>query len=65
MGSGEIIGSYDVQDQAGARVEQLLSFGYKYHLSKNTNVFAVVANDSKAPAGTNKTGYALGMFHAF
>jgi len=65
VGAGEIIGSYDVQDEGGARVEQLLSFGYKYHLSKNTNVFAVVANDSKAPAGTNKSGYAVGMFHAF
>ena len=43
----------------------LLSVGYKYHLSARTNVFAVVANDSKAPAGTNKSGYALGLFHAF
>jgi predicted porin len=65
LGASEIIASYDVQDQAGVRVEQLLSLGYKYHLSKNTNVFAVLANDSKAPAGTNKTGYALGVFHAF
>jgi predicted porin len=65
MGPGALIASYDVQDQGGARVEQLLSVGYKYNLSKSTNVFAVVANDSKAPAGTNKTGYAIGVFHAF
>jgi predicted porin len=65
VGPGEIIGSVDLQDQAGARVEQLVSVGYKYHLSTRTNVFAVVASDSKAPAGTNKTGYALGLFHAF
>lgn len=65
LGVGQFIGSYDLQDQGGKRVEQLLSLGYKHHLSKRTNVFAVVANDSKAPAGTNKTGYALGMFHAF
>lgn len=65
VGLGEIIGSYDVQDQGGVRVEQLASLGYKYHLSKRTNVFAVLANDSKAPTGTNKTGYALGVFHAF
>jgi predicted porin len=65
VGPGEIIASLDLQDQAGTRVEQLVSLGYKYHLSKRTNVFAVVASDSKAPAGTNKTGYALGMFHAF
>ncbi len=65
VGSGAFIASYDVQSQNSVRVEQLLSVGYKYNLSKNTNVFAVVANDSKAPAGTNKTGYALGMFHAF
>jgi len=65
VGPGAIIASYDIQSQGGVRVEQLLSAGYKYHLSKNTNVFAVVANDNKAPAGTNKTGYAVGMFHAF
>ena len=65
IGAGALIASYDMQDQAGARVEQLLSVGYKHFLSKRTNVFAVVASDSKAPAGTNKTGYALGMFHAF
>lgn len=65
VGPGEVIASYDMQDQGGVRVEQLLSLGYKYHLSKNTNVFAVVANDSKAPAGTNKSGYAVGLFHAF
>jgi predicted porin len=65
VGSGEVIASYDMQDQGGARVEQLLSLGYKYHLSKRTNVFAVVSSDSKAPTGTNKTGYALGVFHAF
>ncbi|MED5619111.1 porin [Ideonella sp. BN130291] len=65
IGSGALIGSYDVQDQGGVRVEQLLSLGYKYFLSKRTNVFAVVANDSKAPAGTNKSGYALGVFHSF
>ena len=64
-GANEFIVSYDLQDQGGARVEQLLSLGYKYHLSSRTNVFAVVASDTKAPAGTNKTGYALGMFHAF
>lgn len=64
-GPGAFIGSYDVQDQGGVRVEQLLSLGYKYNFSARTNVFAVVANDSKAPAGTNKSGYALGMFHAF
>lgn len=65
LGLHQLIGSVDLQDQGGTRVEQLVSLGYKYHLSKRTNVFAVVANDSKAPAGTNKTGYALGMFHAF
>lgn len=65
VGSGAFIASYDVQNQGGTRVEQLLSVGYKYHFSKTTNVFVVVASDSKAPAGTNRTGYALGMFHAF
>jgi hypothetical protein len=65
VGPGLIIGSYNVQDQNSVRVEQLLSVGYKYFLSKRTNVFAVLANDSKAPAGTNKSGYALGVFHSF
>lgn len=65
VGAGEVIVSYNVQDQDSVRVEQLLSLGYKYHLSKRTNLFAVVANDSKAPAGTTKSGYALGMFHSF
>lgn len=65
VGAGAVIASYDVQDQGGVRVEQLFSAGYKHNLSKRTNVFAVVANDSKAPAGTNKTGYALGVFHSF
>jgi predicted porin len=65
IGPGSLIASYDVQDQGGTRVEQLLSVGYKYNLSKRTNVFAVVANDSKALAGTNKTGWALGIFHSF
>jgi hypothetical protein len=65
VGPGAFIASYDVQSQGGVRVEQLLSVGYKYILSKRTNIFAVVANDSKAPAGTNKSGYALGVFHAF
>jgi len=65
VGAGQIIGSYDVQDQNSVRVEQLFSLGYKYFLSKRTNVFAVVANDNKAPVGTNKSGYALGVFHSF
>jgi predicted porin len=65
VGAGQVIASYNVQDQNSVRVEQLLSIGYKYFLSKRTNVFAVVANDSKAPTGTNKSGYALGVFHSF
>jgi len=65
VGAGSFIGSYDVQDQNSVRVEQLLSLGYKYFLSKRTNVFAVVASDTKAPAGTNKSGYAVGVFHSF
>jgi len=65
VGAGTIIGSYNAQDQGGVKVEQLVSAGYKYHLSKRTNVFAVIASDNKAPVGTNKSGYALGMFHAF
>lgn len=65
VGAGAIIASVDLQDQGGTRVEQLVSVGYKHFLSKRTNVFAVVANDNKAPAGTNKTGYAVGVFHAF
>ena len=65
LGAGQAIASYNVQDQGGVRVQQLLSVGYKYFLSKRTNVFAVVANDSKAPAGTTKSGYALGVFHSF
>ncbi|MBT9526737.1 MAG: porin [Rhizobacter sp.] len=65
VGSGAVIGSYNLQDQDSVRVQQLLSLGYRYDLSKRTNVFAVVANDNKAPAGTNKSGYALGLFHSF
>jgi predicted porin len=65
IGSGAVIASYDVQQQNGVTVEQLLSVGYEYYLSKRTKVFAVVAGDNKAPAGTNKSGYALGMFHSF
>jgi predicted porin len=65
VGAGALIASIDLQDQGGTRVEQLVSVGYKHFLSKRTNIFAVVANDNKAPAGTNKTGYALGVFHAF
>jgi len=47
------------------RVEQLASIGYEYLLSKRTFVFGVIANDPKAPAGTNKSGYAVGVFHSF
>jgi predicted porin len=65
VGAGQAIAAYNVQDQGGVRVEQLLSLGYKYFLSKRTYVFGIVANDSKAPTGTNKSGYALGMFHSF
>jgi predicted porin len=65
VGVGLLIGSYNLQDQNSVRVEQLLSVGYKYFLSKRTNVFAVLAHDSKAPTGTNKSGYALGVFHSF
>lgn len=65
LGPGALIASYDMQDQGDVRVEQLLSVGYRYDLSKRTNVFAVVANDNKAPTGTNKSGYALGIFHSF
>jgi len=64
VGAGQVIASYDMQDQGGARVEQLLSVGYKYLLAKRTNDFAVLANDTNAPAGTNKSGYALGMFRS-
>jgi predicted porin len=65
VGAGSIIGSYTTQDQGGTKVEGKVALGYKYNLSKRTNVFAVIADDSKAPAGTNKSGYALGMFHSF
>lgn len=65
VGAGSVIGSYTTQDQNSVKVESKIALGYKYNLSKRTNVFAVVAEDSKAPAGTNKTGYALGMFHSF
>lgn len=65
VGPGQVIASVDLQDQAGTRVEQLISVGYKYFLSKRTNIFAVLANDNKAPTGTNKSGYALGVFHSF
>ena len=65
VGAGEVIASYDKQSQGGVTVEQLVSVGYKHHLSKRTNVFAVLANDSKAPVGTNKSGYAVGVFHSF
>ena len=65
MGQSQFIVSYDMQDQGGVRVENLLSLGYKYFLSKRTNIFAVVAHDGKAPTGTNKSGYALGVFHSF
>ena len=65
MGQSQFIVSYDIQDNGGVRIQQLLSLGYKYFLSKRTNVFAVLANDTKAPAGTNKSGYALGVFHSF
>lgn len=65
MGSGALIASYNQQDQNHQRVQQLLSVGYKYNLSKRTHVFGVLANDSKAPAGLNKSGYALGLFHSF
>jgi predicted porin len=74
MGQTQFIVSYDMQDQGGTRVENLLSLGVKYFLSKRTNIFAVVAHDGKAaaadaffgrPAPTNKSGYALGVFHSF
>jgi predicted porin len=65
VGQSEFVVSYDMQDQGGVRVENLLSLGYRYFLSKRTNIFAVLANDTKAPAGTNKSGYALGVFHSF
>jgi predicted porin len=65
VGAGAIIGSYNVQKNNGVKIESKLALGYKYNLSKRTNVFAVVANDNKAPVGTNKSGYAVGMFHAF
>jgi predicted porin len=65
VGQSQFIVSYDMQDQGGVRVENLLSLGYRYFLSKRTNIFAVLANDTKAPAGTNKSGYALGVFHSF
>jgi len=65
VGPGAVIASYDQQSQGGVKVEQLISVGYKYNLSKRTNVFAVFARDGKAPTGTNKTGYALGVFHSF
>ena len=65
IGVGAVIGSYNAQDQNSVKVEQLVSLGYKYYLSKRTNVFAVIASDSKAPVNTNKSGYALGVFHSF
>jgi predicted porin len=65
VGSGAIIGAYNVQEQNSVKVESRVAVGYKYNLSKRTNVFAVVASDNKAPANTNKTGYALGIFHSF
>ncbi len=65
FGQHTVIASYDVQKQGGVTVEQLLSVGYEYNLSKRTKVFAVLAGDNKAPTGTNKSGYALGVFHSF
>lgn len=64
-GNVSVMGSYNTQKQGGTTVQQLVSLGGKYELSKRTHVFAVVANDSKAPAGTNKSGYSLGVSHSF
>ena len=74
VGPGAVIASYNVQDQNSVTVEQLLSVGYKYDLSKRTFLFGVLAHDGKAAAAdtffgraapTNKSGYALGVFHSF
>jgi predicted porin len=65
VGAGTLIASYNGQKQDGTDVQQLFSLGYEYKLSKRTKLFVDVATDSKAPASTNKTGYALGVQHGF
>lgn len=64
-GGVSVMGSYNQHKQDGEKIQQLISLGTKYDLSKRTYLFAVVANDSKAPRGTNKSGYSLGIFHSF
>lgn len=64
-GAGTIVGSLNAQEQDGRKVQQLLSLGYEYKLSKRTKVFGVLASDDKAATGLNKSGYALGMNHSF
>jgi predicted porin len=63
VGSGAVIGSYNQGKFDSTTVHNLAAVGYKYNLSKRTNVFAVVANDNKLT--DHKSGYAVGMFHAF
>ena len=67
VGPGSVIASYDLQNQAGVRVEQLLSVGYKYFLSKRTSVYGNVSfalGDLKDFVN-EKQFYQLGLRHSF
>lgn len=46
-------------------LKQQASLGYHYSLSKRTTIFGDVTNDSKVASGTSKSGYGIGVKHAF
>ena len=63
MGAMTVKASYGTLKADDVTASQKTSLGMRYALSKRTDLYANVANDSKAAA--NKSGYEFGIQHNF
>ena len=63
VGSGTVIGAYNQFKEASVTARSQFSVGYQHALSKRTKLYTTISNDSKV--ATSKTGYDLGILHAF
>jgi predicted porin len=75
VGPGSIYASYNVNEQVGTDGRTFIA-GYKYNLSKRTQMYVNIANRNKAwlgaavtaeggKGGSSTTGYGFGLQHTF
>jgi predicted porin len=65
MGAVTLRASYATLEVGNVKTVQQLGLGARYALSKRTDLYTSFASNSKAAAGTKKTGMEFGMQHNF